>query len=269
MASKGKTESRVEWLERRITRRSALKSGAAGTALAATALWVSPAVRTVSANHDPSHLGTKPPEICNVVWEDFGDSSPAHGTRISSLTNIPVVQTKRRKHNGTSWVHDTNWRDALIFNTESPTGGNWSGDQDLRTDSLSTGVNNNGVGGAPVGGAQLGNVLIIQENWSSGSPGTPDDNANGGKIYFQFSCPVRVDSIDVLDVETTEIGGQVCLLNTSDGGQASVPIVGLGNNSLKNIPIGVTNVETMVVKFKGSGAIAQICYCLPENCYPD
>ena len=93
MAPTRKTESRVEWLERRITRRSALKTGAAGTAVAAAALWVSPAVRTVHAAHTGGHLGTLPPVVCERVWEDF--EGHATGAKITSLANIPSVYTRR------------------------------------------------------------------------------------------------------------------------------------------------------------------------------
>ena len=241
MAPTRKTESRVEWLERRVTRRSALKTGAAGTAMAATALWVAPAGRTVSAAHTGGHIGTPPPVVCNQVWEDF--EGHAAGTRITSLPNITSVYTRR--FDGAAWSQTNH--PAMIFDTANPTGG----DSDLQTpgyhDSNTTG---------------LGKVLIVQERDSN----IPDDNAGGGRLVFEFACPVRVDSIQVLDIDNDENGGSVCILQTPTQTEVfAIPVK--GDNSVQTIDLGgFGNVTKLTVKFVSSGALAQICYCVPPDC---
>lgn len=44
----------------------------------------------------------------------------------------------------------------------------------------------------------LGNLLIIQEDVM---PDTPDDNASGGQIIFDFSAPTKIKSIGLVDTE--------------------------------------------------------------------
>jgi hypothetical protein len=85
-------------------------------------------------------------------------------------------------------------RDAelWIFDTDNPTGGASSGN-DGDPDLISPGY---GPGNA---NTDLDNVLVVQER--TRSTDIPDDNARGGIVTANFSTPVFLHSLGVLDIE--------------------------------------------------------------------
>lgn len=155
---------------------------------------------------------------------------------------------------------------AMIFDSSAPTGG----DTDLGTpnqDFLVSGLPGPGVGSGGSLGAvgenntALGNILIISED---GDSNDPDDEAQGGTITFTFDTAVRIDHIELLDIDTDESGGTVVTVTTSSG-QQSFNIAALGNNSFQHIDIDVDDVTSLVVTFPSSGAITELKFTKPNQ----
>ena len=100
-----------------------------------------------------------------------------------------------------------------------------------------------GSGGAVNGGGpnehSLGNILIISED---GDASDPDDEWQGGDLIFTFDEPVRIDHLELLDIDSDENGGSVITL-TSGSGTQSVSIPALGNNSFQQIQLGADELD--------------------------
>lgn len=145
---------------------------------------------------------------------------------------------------------------AMVFDSANPTGY----DYDLGSPNEEFGGPGIGSGGgsssAGPNSTALGNVLIISED---GDSNDPDDEAHGGWIKFTFDHPVRIDAIDLLDIDSNESGGSVITLSTENG-TSYVNVPALGNNSFQSIPVGAENVNELKVKFVGSGALAKLKY---------
>ncbi|KIN73131.1 hypothetical protein [Sulfitobacter guttiformis] len=122
--------------------------------------------------------------------------------------------------------------DAMIFDTNSPTGG----DYDL-------------------GYSDRGNALIISEDNDSSDA---DDNARGGTISFDFDAPSEVVSIKLLDIE--EHGGTIDLFDVDGTLINTVDIPASGNNSQQEVIINADNVSTMNVNLVGSGAVDDLTF---------
>ncbi|QUJ75150.1 hypothetical protein KDD17_08915 [Sulfitobacter albidus] len=134
--------------------------------------------------------------------------------------------------------HDTdNVNDAMIFDTDNPTGG----DHDLAF---------NGVG----------NALIISED-NDGSDA--DDNAGGGTLTFNFEAPSEVLSINILDVE--EQGGTIDLFDVDGNLIDTLGIPASGDNSQQELIINAQNVSIMDVNLVGSGAVDDLTFIPPAD----
>ena len=149
---------------------------------------------------------------------------------------------------------------AMIFDSASPTGG----DYDLGTPNETFGGPGIGSGGeagqAGENSAALGNVLIISEDSTGGNP---DDNAGGGTLIFTFASAVRVDALEVLDIE--ESGGSITAFDASGGVIDSTVIPTRGNNSFQTVALGASGVRRLEVFFAGSGAVAAIRFCVDDD----
>ena len=132
---------------------------------------------------------------------------------------------------------------AMIFDSAAPTGG----DTDLAT-SPGYGTNND---------IAQGNILIISED---GDESDPDDNAAGGTIIFDFDGPVRINMIDLLDIDAGETGGTVTTFDANGNVISVHAIDDLGDNSLQSIGIGDEGVSRLEVKLVGSGAITELSF---------
>lgn len=149
---------------------------------------------------------------------------------------------------------------AMIFDSAVPTGG----DTDLGTPNQSFGGPGVGAGGASgmpgANAVALGKVLIISED---GSSNDPDDNANGGVIKFTFGQPLRVDQVEILDIDDDEAGGTVKAYDAVSGGTllATGDMLGLGDNSFQIVPLNATGVRRLEVTFPSSGAVPAITFC--------
>ncbi|WP_168215728.1 SdrD B-like domain-containing protein [Roseimaritima ulvae] len=142
---------------------------------------------------------------------------------------------------------------AVVFDSANPTGG----DNDLATPGYHA-TNN----------TPLGNVLVIAENDVDANNDqlidNPDDEASGGTITFTFDDAVRIDQIDLLDVDSSEVGGSVVTVNTANGSQ-TFNIAALGDNSFQTIDINVDDVTSLSVNFISSGAITGLKFTKPSE----
>ena len=127
---------------------------------------------------------------------------------------------------------ETSENDAMIFDTNNPTGG----DTDLRY-------------------SDKGKVIIISEDNDSSDP---DDNAHGGTITFDFDNPSLVESIELLDIE--ESGGKITALDINGNVLKTVSIPARGDNSAQTIDIDTDGVASLVISLKGSGAVNDLCF---------
>ncbi|WP_425039182.1 hypothetical protein [Primorskyibacter sp. S187A] len=130
---------------------------------------------------------------------------------------------------------DSSENDAMIFNTNAPTGG----DHDLAY-------------------TDQDNVLIISEDNDSSDP---DDNAHGGTLSFEFDAPSTVNSLTLLDIE--EPGGTIELFDADGALLSSIGIPAAGDNSAQTIDIGIENVAAMDVTLVGSGAVDDLAFDAP------
>ncbi|WP_342076141.1 SdrD B-like domain-containing protein [Yoonia sp. SS1-5] len=121
--------------------------------------------------------------------------------------------------------------DAMVFDTDNPTGG----DHDLAYDGR-------------------GNALIISEDNDSGDP---DDNAGGGWIKFDFDNPTDLVSLVVLDAEE---GGRIYTRGPDGGDWDTVDIPGGTDNGAQTVAIGQDGVAEMYVYLRGSGAIDDLTF---------
>ncbi|MEM8554101.1 MAG: SdrD B-like domain-containing protein [Pseudomonadota bacterium] len=158
---------------------------------------------------------------CGDVKETFDGLSA--GDVASDFSGFTVVA--QREHNPST-------NDAMIFDTDNPTGG----DNDLAY-------------------SGKGNVIIISEDNDSTDP---DDNAAGGTITFTFDAPSTVTSLEVLDIE--ESTGTIELFDANGDLIKSVAIPATGNNGEATVFINADDVAEMVVNLPGSGAVNDLCF---------
>jgi len=109
---------------------------------------------------------------------------------------------------------ETSENDAMIFDSDSPTGG----DRDLGYD-------------------DQGNILIVSEDNDSSDP---DDEAHGGSLSFAFDEPSEVLSINVLDIEEDE--GFIDLFDVDGELIDSIAIPLTGNNGQAEVDINASDV---------------------------
>ncbi|MEL6928106.1 MAG: vanadium-dependent haloperoxidase [Cyanobacteria bacterium J06600_6] len=120
---------------------------------------------------------------------------------------------------------------VMIFDTANPTGG----DTDLASDNF-------------------GNVLILSED---GDTSDPDDSAVGGRIFFDWNSPVNIDSIGLLDIEST--GGSIAVYDNSDRLLQSYDTSHLTDDGgAARVDIGLRGVGKIELDLTSSGAVTDI-----------
>ena len=121
--------------------------------------------------------------------------------------------------------------DAMIFDTNNPTGG----DTDLAT-------------------SNLDGVLIISED---GDTTDADDNAGGGCLVFDFDNEVLVKHLTFLDIEE----GARMFFYDADGNLLEEQYVDpTGDNGQRDVQLNVDGVARLEVVLNGSGAIDNLIY---------
>ena len=137
----------------------------------------------------------------------------------------------------------------------------------------------------PASGYFPGNLLIIQDDTSITTSGNctatqctvADDEGNtqplspngggAGAFIFVFTQPVVVRSLDVFDIQPSEMQPVDILFFDVNGNYlnqffATILQTG-GDNTWREVPLNAVGVKTMVIEIAGSGAIDNIVYDLP------
>lgn len=153
----------------------------------------------------------------------------------------------------------------MIFDSSNPTGG----DSDLGSPNHTCpgggpGVGTGGEVGMPGENCEaLGKILIISQD---GNSNDPNDSDSGGMIDFTFDCPVQIEEVWLMDIDTTETAD--IKLYDAEMNMIGSPINSgsLGNNSLEKISVMVEDVKLMRITMSSSGAIAKVLYnkCVPK-----
>jgi len=117
------------------------------------------------------------------------------------------------------------------------------------------------------------NVLIIHERFDCSrlTCAEPDDEGSrrAGRFFFDFSTPVRLESIDFFDVETVENGmrpeNAISLFDVTGSeimpGGFYTPDTG-GDNMWDRLAFNVDGVKRIELNMGGSGAIDNIAYSI-------
>ena len=176
---------------------------------------------TAPAKVDPD------PEVCVLTFDDLH-----RGDVVSDQYADMGIHIEAQRH-GQTFGHSPN--DAMIFDTNNPTGHDWDLSYEGR-----------------------GNALIISEDNDSHDP---DDNAGGGYIKFNFDHPTDILSIVVLDAET---GGTI-YTRTESGAWEQTHIPNGHNNDAQTIHINKDDVVEMYVQLCGSGAIDDLKFIKPKE----
>ncbi len=150
---------------------------------------------------------------------------------------------------------------AVVFDSSHPTGG----DTDLGTpneDFDGPGIGEGGGDGQPgANSVALGNLLVIAQTDidadGDGLIDSPNDEAAGGRLYFEFDSPQDLTSIYVIDVKIG--GGTVHAFNADNELLTSVDIDWLGDNAVQEVFLDVNDVRWLEVEFATSGGIYAIC----------
>ena len=157
-----------------------------------------PSVSPTDLPASPTSAPTASPTTC--PYTDLNFDSLTRGDYITDqLEDLYGVTITAAGSSGSGY---TPAGAARVFDTNI-TGG-VQGDPDLGSPNEGCGGPGEGLGGAPGEPYEncmvLGNVLIIQEENKT----TPDDNAGGGNITFDFLVPVEVVEIAILDIDINE-----------------------------------------------------------------
>ena len=124
---------------------------------------------------------------------------------------------------------------AMIFDSSNPTGG----DEDLASDTLE-------------------GLLIISED---GDSSDPDDNAEGGSIFFDFDDLVRLKGLTFKDIEETSGEGTRMVFYDADGNVIDNHYVSpTGDGGERFVQLAVQGVSRFEVRFEGSGAIDNLIF---------
>jgi len=141
-----------------------------------------------------------------------------------------------------------------LLNTSDVSNDASLGSPNVKCSSPGPGVGSGGEPGMPGENCDpLGNVLIIQKEDAE----LPEASSNGGSITCDFvpQC-ILVYSIRLMGIE----GNSTVITILHDDGTRSttISLVGLGQNSVQTISIGIGQVSQLDVNFSASGAVASV-----------
>ena len=197
----------------------------------------------------------KLPSFPNVDFSGFQG-----GDIVTNLGNGVSVATIKRNADSS-----TQTGTAMIFDTANPTGG----DDDLGTPHKSFGGPGVGKGGKKnklfENRDPQGFALIISEDHADAVT-NPDDNEYGGELEFTFDPPRYLDSVGLLDNDSTN--GTTFTIVTADGGTDVRVNKNGGNNSFERVKIGKPMVVSLTVDFADSGAISFLDFSFPPTSCP-
>jgi hypothetical protein len=176
-------------------------------------------------------------EDLSMAWIDSGIAVEAYTKADMSVATLP-----------------------LAFNSAAPTGG----DTDLGTPNKAYGGPGVGSGGKATNKIGRGMVAIIAENLvdadMNGLIDSPDDNAGGGVLVFEFDYAVCLDSVGILDNDT---GEAITLRTYSNDGMllSTKKASALGDNSYEYVGVDTCGVRRLVVSLTASGSVTNLTYC--------
>ena len=99
-------------------------------------------------------------------------------------------------------------------------------------------------------------VILIQETDKE----EVDDNGSGGTLKFTFQSPATVRTMTLMDIDTP--GEAVLEINKVDGSTIRLlDVCGSGDNSVDEIELNDGDIASIVVEFRRSGAVSEICFC--------
>ena len=185
--------------------------------------------------------------LLNFDQNDAGEAIAAGAVIANQYSAFGVsISAKNRSHGPDL---------AIAFDSANPTGN----DYDLQTPRADGERGNDQA---------LNNLLIVAENDrddnNDGLVDDPDDNAGGGKIYFEFSEPTRIEALTLIDIE--ENGAYIKLYDESGELISKVNVPKKGDNSVQTLEFdGETVVAKMKVKFPGSAALDDLKLCVGEE----
>jgi len=198
--------------------------------------------------YNPANAGT----AVVLDWENDGMGNPlAAGTPITNQYANLGINISTDNNNGPDF--------AAIFDSGNPTGG----DHDLGTPNQNfggPGIGNGGqMGQTGANTTALDNILIIQERYQMCGNVfcTPDDDANGGTISFDFDDPYTVETIVIVDADDGNPSGAVVTIDANTGSY-TLNFPSLGDNSVITLPIFEDGVLHMDISFNGSGAVGAV-----------
>ena len=215
---------------------------------------------------DGSNIGNADPMappagVVNICLPTIGFETDAAN---ASLVAGQIIDNEWAAWGVRVTTHNPALYPAMIFDTAHPTGG----DIDLGTpnaDFGGPGVGAGGRSGKPgVNDRALGKVLIIAER---NNPTDPDDNADGGTLVFTFDYSVRMDEVQILDIDDTHAAGVVRAYSDAAGDQlvATGRMLGLGDNSVQTVVLNARNVRRLEIAFPASSAVANIVSCRTQQ----
>ncbi len=138
---------------------------------------------------------------------------------------------------------------AILFDSANPTGG----DDDLRTPN--PGAYNNTV--------PLGHLLIIAENVADANADdlidVPDDDADGGSIYFDFAQKAKIEGVTLVDIDEVR-GTQLRFYRNGDlmTPDEVLDLDSLGDGSVQELTFFEDEVDRFEVFFRGSGGVSNL-----------
>ena len=237
---------------RSTSRRTFLKGAAATGAVAA--MYVAPKFSSVYSR--PAYANVTGTCVRPLRCLDFEhdqddlDTKLANGTHVTDQWSKYGICVSAVNTGGGPNI-------AMIIDSEDGASLAAAVDRDLGTpneDFAGPGVGVGGESGAAgENNTGLSNLLIVAER----STLPPDDEAGGGSLIFDFSVPVDIQKVQVVDIDRDETNGVVC---TTAAGTTGFAMAALGNNSVQTIDISMDDVTKLEVKFPSSGALASICF---------
>jgi len=266
-------KSRADAIDRSSSENAMVSSNEGAQAVDAAAM-------VLIADYDPDC--TTPSGVCPFQTLDFNTLVPGAYVHDDLWDSNGVKVTAISASSGDGYTpidgaHVAEGGAARVFDTSKPTGADGNdmcddddGDEDLGSPNQSCGgpgVGDGGLQGTPYENCTpQGNVLIIQESDKS----CPDDSGGGGDIIFQFKHPTEVESASLLDVDDNEKTPKILVTFEDDNGETQETefvTVGTGDNGLYTQPIGLEKVSQVIVRFDGSGSVANLLYrfCPEDN----
>ncbi len=101
-----------------------------------------------------------------------------------------------------------------------------------------------------------------KENANDDLVDDPDDEAHGGTMFFEFDEPTRIESIKLVDIQSSA-ESIISTFDDQDDLISEIEVDGLGNNSVQTITVQDDGVARLEIFMKHSGGVARVDTCVP------